>query len=170
MADLPARKSDRGGNENIVKLTDNFSESIEGVKTGVIESINEDGEMFVDYKNNPFGQLMARSVVKIEKTDVDKAVLVVFEEGDPTLPIVIGLLYDKPASETYECNIRKEQVDHFEVDGEKLVLNAENEIVLRCGKSSLIMKRDGKILIKGVNLINRAKEVNKVKGASVQIN
>jgi len=51
-----------------------------------------------------------------------------------------------------------------------MVFNAEKEIELCCGKSSLIMKKDGRIVIKGIQLVSRASGVNKIKGAAVRIN
>ena len=41
---------------------------------------------------------------------------------------------------------------------------------VRCGESSLTMKRDGKIVVKGRTIVSRASRVNKIKGGSVAIN
>jgi archaeosine-15-forming tRNA-guanine transglycosylase len=64
---------------------------------------------------------------------------------------------------------RKEITDVI-VDGEKLFLKAKKEIEIRCGKSALILKADGKVVIKGEQIISRARKVNKIKGAAVKIN
>ena len=56
------------------------------------------------------------------------------------------------------------------LDGEQLVLTAQNEIVLRCGKASLTLTRAGKVLIRGTYLLSRSSGVNRIKGGSVQIN
>jgi hypothetical protein len=50
------------------------------------------------------------------------------------------------------------------------VLTGDKEIVLRCGKASITLTRAGKIIIRGAYLLNRSSGVNKIKGASVQIN
>lgn len=52
----------------------------------------------------------------------------------------------------------------------ELKLNAEETIELRCGKSSITMNKEGKMIIKGTNLTSRASEVNKIKGGAVRIN
>ncbi len=52
----------------------------------------------------------------------------------------------------------------------KLVIEADQEIELKCGKSSFSMDRDGKIVVRGENVTNRAKQMNKIKGGSVQVN
>jgi hypothetical protein len=57
-----------------------------------------------------------------------------------------------------------------EIDGERLELKSEREIVLRCGKASITLTRDGKILIRGTYLLNRSVGTNRIQGGSVQIN
>ena len=56
------------------------------------------------------------------------------------------------------------------IDGERLEFSAEREIVLRCGKASITLTREGKVLIKGAYLSSRSSGVNRIKGGSVQIN
>jgi hypothetical protein len=58
----------------------------------------------------------------------------------------------------------------IEVEGKRVVLSAADEIVLRCGKSSITLTRAGKVVIRGAYLLSRASGVNRIKGASVQIN
>jgi hypothetical protein len=50
------------------------------------------------------------------------------------------------------------------------VFDAKDEIQLRCGKSSVTLRKDGKIEIKGTQIVSRASGVNRIKGASVAIN
>ena len=42
--------------------------------------------------------------------------------------------------------------------------------MLRCGKASITLTREGKVLIKGAYLSSRSSGVNRIKGGSVQIN
>ena len=64
---------------------------------------------------------------------------------------------------------RREPV-HAQIDGERLELTAEREIVLRCGKASITLTRAGKILLRGAYIFSRSTGVNKIKGGSVQLN
>jgi hypothetical protein len=59
---------------------------------------------------------------------------------------------------------------HVAIDGETLLLSAEREIVLRCGPSSITLTRDGKVVIRGANLLQTASGVNRICGATVEIN
>lgn len=56
------------------------------------------------------------------------------------------------------------------VDGERILFEARKEIVLQCGKGSITLRADGKVVIKGTDLVSRSKGMNKIKGAAVRIN
>lgn len=56
------------------------------------------------------------------------------------------------------------------VDGKKVVIEGEEEIVLKCGDSSITLTKAGKILIRGKYLLNRSSGVNRIMGGSVQVN
>ena len=96
-----------------------------------------------------------------------------FEGGDPRKPIVMGLLHirhdraGKAGSEDHDGAGTEVEVVR---DGERLVLSAEEEIVLRCGKASITLTRAGKILIHGAYLLARSSGVHRIQGGSVQIN
>lgn len=56
------------------------------------------------------------------------------------------------------------------VDGERVVVDAVEELVLRCGKASITLRSNGRVLIQGTHVETRAEGVNRIKGGSVQIN
>jgi hypothetical protein len=51
-----------------------------------------------------------------------------------------------------------------------LVLQAKRDLTLKCGDGSITICADGKIIIKGTDLVSRAKRTNRIKGGSVAIN
>lgn len=53
---------------------------------------------------------------------------------------------------------------------DELVLEAKSCITLKCGDGSITIRDDGKILIKGKDLVSHAKRANRIKGGSVTIN
>lgn len=65
---------------------------------------------------------------------------------------------------------RSTQAVEARVDGKRLVLEAENEIVLRCGAASITLTRDGKILVRGTYVETHSRGVNRIKGGAVRIN
>jgi hypothetical protein len=51
-----------------------------------------------------------------------------------------------------------------------IVLEAKNGLTLRVGDGSITIRADGKILIKGKDLVSHAQNVNRIKGGAVSIN
>jgi hypothetical protein len=127
----------------------------------------QDGQWLVDFPRNPHGALLARTTLQLDVASMDRAAaegseaLLVFERERSDRPIVIGLLVPPGAVDQ-----RPEAV----VDGERLVYNAEQEIVLRCGDASIQLLRDGTVRIQGKNVLNRASATNRIRGGNVQIN
>lgn len=57
-----------------------------------------------------------------------------------------------------------------EIKNQFLHLKAEKGLVIECGTGSVVITHDGKIEIKGKELLSRARGANKIKGAAVNIN
>ncbi len=51
-----------------------------------------------------------------------------------------------------------------------LVLEAKKGLVLRVGEGSIEIRADGKILIKGKDLVSHARRTNRIRGGSVSLN
>jgi len=56
------------------------------------------------------------------------------------------------------------------VDGDVVTLEGRRQVVLRCGQASITLRRDGKVVVRGTELLSRASGRNRIKGASVAIN
>ena len=61
-------------------------------------------------------------------------------------------------------------VDDITLDGQRIVLEGKEEVVIKCGEASITLTKAGKILIRGHYLLNRASGVNRIMGGSVQVN
>ena|SRR5437868_105491 len=53
---------------------------------------------------------------------------------------------------------------------DELVLEAKKGLTLKCGDGSITVRADGKILIKGRDLVSHARRLNRIKGGAVAIN
>jgi hypothetical protein len=162
--------------DEILSQIEKEDRSFSGVLVGEIICVHSKREMVVDFPDNPHRPVSARVALsaaqasKIENQSQNIRVVLVFEKGDPSLPIIIGVLLnetDKYAEPRMEDNDNSREVL---IDGKRKVFEAEEEIILRCGKSSLKLKKNGKIEIKGVDLITRSSGCNRIKGAVVKIN
>lgn len=157
------------------KLRDFFELQIPEVKNftvGRLLEITKEGQVFVNYPGSLTDRKEARLIISnatLQCTpESNVPVLLMFENGDPALPIIVGIIRDKlPAETAIPFTLKKKEIL---LDGKKLVFDAKEEIELRCGKSSVILKKDGKIVLKGVDVVSRASRTNKIKGASVKIN
>ncbi|WP_157522632.1 hypothetical protein [Mitsuaria sp. 7] len=58
----------------------------------------------------------------------------------------------------------------LEVDGDRVVVEARRQLVLRCGKSSITLHEDGTVEIRGVDLVSRASGRNRILGGSIDLN
>jgi hypothetical protein len=140
--------------------------SVAGVLFGKFIGQSEQGEPLVDLPYPGFRDpVAARSVTVLPNDAVGRIVAVVFEQGDPRKPLVMGFLQGVPIVPPID-GPRPEVM----LDGERLTFAAEREIVLRCGKASITLTRDGKVLIRGAYLLSRSSGVNRIKGGSVQLN
>ena len=76
--------------------------------------------------------------------------------------VIVGLL-DEPIETTDSSIVATDVPD-------TLLLEATEELTLRVGDGSITIRKDGKILIKGTDLVSSAKRMNRVKGGAVAIN
>lgn len=53
---------------------------------------------------------------------------------------------------------------------DELLLEAKKGLVLRVGEGSITIRADGKILIKGKDLVSHARRMNRIRGGSVSLN
>ncbi len=108
--------------------------------------------------------LAARSAVALRRTMLGRQVVLVFEQVDQPVPIVLGVIEPHPLHDPQPAPLA------LEVDGDRRVIEAEREIVLRCGDASITLTRAGKVIIRGHYILSRSTGYNKIKGAAIDIN
>src|SRR5688572_2106269 len=84
----------------------------------------------------------ARTTVDLSGTHIGKEVVLMFEAGRPDAPIVMGVLRDGGwplASQPAQV-----QVD---ANGERMVVNVAEELVLQCGRAKITLTKAGKVLV-----------------------
>jgi len=89
-------------------------------------------------------------------------VLVWLPEGDEERGVVLGRIG------TSRANAVEQKKTQDTPD--ELVIEAKKNLTFKCGDGSITLRKDGKILIKGKDLVSRAKRMNRIKGGSVAIN
>jgi len=86
------------------------------------------------------------------------SVLVWFPQNPQERGIILGQVHPSPLP----------AVAHELTD--ELVIEAKHSLTLRVGDGSITIREDGKILIKGKDLVSHAQRLNRIKGGAVQIN
>lgn len=147
--------------------TKTLQANLEGVTIGVLVSLDEKQKPMVVFPANPQeNAVIARTTTPLNRDDIGKEVALLFEQGDPRYPLIIGRI-QKPIT-TSSTSIK--QSTQVELDDEHLVLSAKKSITLKCGKASITLTKSGKVLLRGAYLLSRSSGVNRIKGGSVQIN
>jgi hypothetical protein len=135
---------------------------IDGVVIGTLLELDVIGSPRVDYPGNASGPLSARTLIALESSQGGREVALMFEDGDASKPIVVGVLHRPGRPDPKPTQV--------ELDGERLVLTGRKEVVLRCGKASITLTRAGKVLLRGAYLSSNSTGVHRIRGGSVQIN
>jgi hypothetical protein len=134
---------------------------VDGVVIGLVLGF-QDANPLVVFPGNPSDQaITARSLVRLTAEDVGREVALLFEDGARDRPLIMGRLVEP---------VRDDAAPVVVADGQMLRFVAKERIELRVGKSSLIMEADGRITIRGTDLVSHASRSNRIRGGSVNLN
>jgi uncharacterized protein DUF6484 len=141
---------------------------IDGVVVGTLVGFTDNGATpLVTYRDQPgIPALPARTTVDLHGPHIGRAAVLMFEEGDPCRPIIVGCIRH-PGDRSLPRLPGQVEVD---ADGERLVVSANQGLVLRCGKASITLSPEGKVVIRGTQVVSHASGLNRIKGGSVQVN
>ncbi|MDH5445578.1 MAG: DUF6484 domain-containing protein [Gammaproteobacteria bacterium] len=163
--------------------SDNSRNIIPGeIVIGTIVGLDASSQPLVEFPENPQkSPLPAVSTQAIYNRHIGREAALLFANGDPAQPVIMGLLhnplnemletFEEPVTEIEQAIVEKpDKIDDLTVDGKRITIEGHEEIVLKCGASSITLTKEGKILIRGKYLMNRSTGVNRILGGTVQIN
>jgi hypothetical protein len=106
---------------------------------------------------------------------LDRATLATLIERQRPVLLVSGDGDDTPWLVAYEHEVADPAIaaptpTTAVVDGKRVELRGEDEIVLRCGEASITLRRNGRIVVRGTHVESSSKGINRIKGGAVQIN
>ena len=136
------------------------------IVTGRVLAVRDDGSVLVEVEgaNNDklWCDLLHTSEHPTLRLSVADRVLLWFSPDGEEQGVVLGRIGTShaPSSEAQE----NEHKPH------ELVIEAKENLTLKCGDGSITLRSDGKILIKGKDLVSRAGRMNRIKGGAVAIN
>jgi len=129
-----------------------------GSHSSVITDFDAKGQPMVDVDGHA---VVARATVAVGRADRGREVMVTFLEGDIERPVITGL-FVAPAGPAGQR--------HMKFNAAELDFEASAKLTFQCGKSSITLHRDGKIVLRGEHLVSRASGVNRIRGGSIELN
>ena len=165
---------------NVRRLIPGQQVSVGRTVMGWISSWIPGCDILVDYKGNTIGPIPAKSIVPMTPDELTSAVatkheiLISFVSGDTEVPVIVGLVQAVPqfADMLFKRTGRQadESPSDIAVDGKRIVLQGEDEVVIRCGPARIVLDRYGHLSIKGTKIHSQSKGANRITGGSVRIN
>jgi hypothetical protein len=161
----------------VATLTDTVAPTREttSVQLATIVSVTADG--MPELRIGSAGPVVtARLAIRVTRDRIETAivlqqqVVVVFEDNNPSKPIVIGLLEVMDAGNEAVQPRDEPQFIEADVDGRRVRITAQDEVVLQCGSASVTLRRNGRVIIRGTYVETHSEGTNRIKGGQVQIN
>jgi hypothetical protein len=106
----------------------------------------------------------ARSTVVLAAEHVGREVLVC-RANRAGQAVIIGVLQDLAAP-----GVTDDPSIDLLIQRRRVVLSARSEVVLRCGEGSITLSKDGKVTIRGVDVVSSAVRTQRIRGGAVRIN
>lgn len=131
-----------------------------GVSVATFAGFDDAGRFLVAL-SDALQPVPALSTLGLVQADAGAKLIVAFEKGRVRQPVILGRVQAQAAPAPGAA---------LKIDGERVVLQGQQRIELRCGEASIILTRAGKVLIRGNYVLSRSRGVNKLKGAFVDIN
>lgn len=80
---------------------------------------------------------------------------------------LIGLVRERVSAKARDAKPGRLEVV---IDGEKLRLEAQHDIELRCGQASITLRYDGRIEVRGTHILSASRGPQRIKGATIALN
>ena len=122
---------------------------------------------------------VGRTLVAVGDHMIGQEVLVLFEGGDIESAVILGVIKNcaksrqgDPVPAGVVLNEHRRSLSLLDVEHSEnsVEINASQKIVFRCGASSITLQADGRVIVRGDDVLIRSVGLNRIKGASVQIN
>jgi hypothetical protein len=141
---------------------------------GVITTADHDEHFVVQVRHGSEEWLVVADLVVTSDAPVHlrpgDGVLCWTENEDRERGVILGRIGAPVASAPAQVTAAENTTAAIVELPDELVLEAKHSLTLRVGAGSITIREDGKILIKGKDLVSHAQRLNRIKGGAVQIN
>ncbi|MEM6405608.1 MAG: DUF6484 domain-containing protein [Pseudomonadota bacterium] len=133
------------------------SNPLPSVTLGTLADISPTGQPLVHWPTSlSHAPVPARSQIPVSATDQGRECTLVFANGDPTQPILLGLLQPLDTTTTRTDN--------------PVQIQSDQSIQLQAGQARLELHADGRILLQGRHIRSQAYGPNHLVGAAIKLN
>ncbi|MBR2687379.1 MAG: hypothetical protein IKE42_05965 [Aquamicrobium sp.] len=136
-------------------------ERIDGVVIGIFLGFDSGAPLVVFPGNPKETAIAARSLTELASDEIGAEVALLFQDGDPGRPLVVGRIVEP---------VRRVSSPQITRDGERVCIVGEERIELRCGEATILMEKDGRIIIRGTYVTTQASATNRIRGGSIDLN
>jgi len=142
---------------------------VDGLMLGTLCYLDETGLAQVQPDNIQGGPFAAISTITLKPEDIGVARFVLgFQDGNPRKPIILGRIWTPSAEELIAAE--ETSVNADSPPRKKLVVQADEELELRCGQAVILLQADGRIQLRGRTITSHADVLYRVRGGTVQMN
>lgn len=126
----------------------------QGLRTGRLAGFSPQGFPLIETADGAVAE--ARTLVALAPTDAGADLAWAWLGGPEGTPLVLGLL--RPPAPVVES------------DEEVTTIQAKRRVELRCGPASLTLFADGRVEVRGTQILSRADGAHRLQGGSVHLN
>ncbi len=148
---------------------------------GTLAEFDEQGRPLIRVAlNDQWHTLATTPVVPVSRSDLGRQSVVMLPGASFTAPLLMGFVHtplsmalsqsEKPEREPDADESASYSVEVDEEPARELILEGKEKVVLRCGAASITLTEAGKIILRGEHRVSRSHGVNRILGASVQMN
>ena len=145
---------------------------IDGARPATVTAITKDGLITVRLGEADIDCLFVRSAATAPDIQPGDTVLMAPPATGETTGYVLGLIepYIPKPDRLAEKLTRGRPAEQTTIEDQIVRIKADKGLVIECGKGAIIITQDGKVQIKGEELLSRARRMHRIKGAGVNIN
>lgn len=149
----------------------------ENIRKGVVADIGKDGVIRVSDSQCPdvmtSCHILRNTISGLPELQPGNQVLYLVPDTKDEPGCVLGLIepYRPKVDRVMDKLMRRGRMPSITtIEDEVVRIKAHKGLVIECGKGTIIITEDGKVQIKGQELLSRARGMNRIKGAGINLN